>query len=309
MLRRSSCVAIRHTPVLLATALVASAALTSAQPASDAVHYRRLELEAPWGAQRVLVTFPRRTDRLQHPPGERYPMVVALHGRGEANPERGHIGWASRYGLADAFSVLSRNRVTAADYRGFVRDPHLDYVNESLRARAFGGVMVVTPYVPDVSSEVIGSARMRALGAWLAGPLLEAVRAGLPGAARTREGTGIDGVSMGGRIALEVGFAHPEAFGAVGGIQPAVRGDEEALATMAADAALRHSQRIRLLSSDEDPFLAPTRRLSERLAEQQLSHTLTVVPGPHDYVFNRGPGSLELLLFHGRTLAREPLPD
>lgn len=114
---------------------------------------------------------------------------------------------------------------------------------------------------------------------------------------------------MGGRVALEVGFSHPEAFGAVGGIQPAIRGDEEALATMAAEAARANPARVRLLSSDGDPFLEPTRRLSAALGERQLAHTLTVVPGPHDYAFNRGPGSLELLLFHDRALAREPIAD
>jgi enterochelin esterase-like enzyme len=293
----------------LVTLVVAGWTTGRAQPANEAVHYRRLEVEAPWGTQRVLVTFPRRPDRLQHPPGERYPVVIALHGRGEADPERGHIGWASRYGLSDAFGALSRNRVSTLDYRSFVRDAHLAYVNESLRVRPFGGVMVVTPYVPDISDEPIGSDRMRQLGDWLAGPLLSAVREGLPGAALTREGTGIDGVSMGGRVALEVGFAHPEAFGAVGGIQPAIRGDEDALTTAAASATARHGQRIRLLSSENDPFLVPTRRLSSGLAERRIAHTLTVVPGPHDYAFNRGPGSLELLLFHDRALAREPLAD
>jgi hypothetical protein len=29
-----------------------------------------------------------------------------------------------------------------------------------------------------------------------------------------------------------------------------------------------------------------------------------VVPGPHDYVFNRGPGSVELLYFHDMVLGR-----
>ena len=35
----------------------------SAQPPSDFVHYRRLDLETPWGQRRVLVTLPRRADR------------------------------------------------------------------------------------------------------------------------------------------------------------------------------------------------------------------------------------------------------
>jgi enterochelin esterase-like enzyme len=169
--------------------------------------------------------------------------------------------------------------------------------------------MVVTPYVPDVTEEPLGSPRMSELGAWLAGPLLEAVRAEHPSAARTPEGTGIDGVSMGGRVALEVGLSHPEAFGAVGGIQPAVRGMSAGLAALAESARATHPQRVRLLSSDRDPFLGATRDLSAVLSEQRVDHTLTVVPGPHDYAFNRGPGSLELLLFADRALLHEPFSD
>lgn len=275
-----------------------------AQPQSEYVHYRRIDLDAPWGAQRVLVTFPRRGDRLEHPPDERYPIVIALHGRGEASPpERAHLGWPNLYRLSDAFEALMNGRVSRASYRGFARDEHIAYVNESLRERPFRGVMVVTPYVPDVMREDLGSERMRELGEWLSGPLLAAVRERLEGAARTREGTGIDGVSMGGRVALEVGLSHPEAFGAVGAIQPAIRGDEAALAELAARAAT--PQRIHLLSSDGDPLLGATRQMSSALSEQQVSHTLAVVPGPHDYAFNRGPAGIEMLLFHDRALARE----
>ena len=30
--------------------------------------------------------------------------------------------------------------------------------------------------------------------------------------------------------------------------------------------------------------------------------------GPHDYVFNQGPGGVEMLLFHDRALRGEPSP-
>jgi len=200
--------------------------------------------------------------------------------------------------------------VSAGDYRGFVRESHLAYVNERLRNERFRGLMVVTPYVPDLSRQPVGAPRVAEYADWLAGPMLEAVRERFEGAARTRAGTGIDGVSLGGRVALEAGFSHPEAFGAVGGLQPAIRGAEEGLARLAVEAARAHPQRVRLLTSDEDRVsLVATRRLSSELAERRLTHTLTLVPGPHGYAFNRGPAALEMLLFHDRALAREPLPE
>jgi predicted esterase len=294
--------------LLLVLAAALAPAPSTAQPYSEWVHYRRFDLPSPWGRQRVLVTFPRRGDHRESPPGERYPVLIALHGRGEAlqGPEHGYLGWTVRYGLPDAFAALLGGRVSLSQYRGFAREPHLDYVNDSLRGAPLGGVMVVTPYIPDVGSEPLGSASMRELGDWMAGPLLAEVRERFAGAARTREGAGIDGVSLGGRVALEVGFAHPEAFGAVGATQPAIRGLEEDLSIRAIEASRRAPQRVRLLTSDDDPFLWATRRLSTDLRDRRFTHTLTVVPGPHDYAFNRGPGGIEMLLFHDRALAREP---
>lgn len=292
-----------------AVILLALASRGGAQSDNEWVHYRRLSLETPWGEQRVLMTFPRRGDRLEHPPDERYPVVIALHGRGEAlqGAERGYMGWANRYGLAEAFATLSRGRVFLTDYRRFARPAHLAYLNQSLRRQPFQGLIVVTPYTPDIGREPVGSPRVREYGDWLAGPLLAAVRDALPGAARGPAATGIDGVSLGGRLALEVGLTHPEAFGAVGGMQPAIRELEGDLADRARAAVATRAQRIRLLTSDDDPFLWATRRLSTELRERRVPHTLTVTPGPHDYEYNRGPGSHELLFFHDRALAREPL--
>jgi hypothetical protein len=300
----------RGAAVVAACVLFAAALAGRAQPPSELLHYRRIDLPGPDGVttERVLVSFPRRVDRGEHPPGQRYPVLIALHGAGESRdrPERGHLAWITRYSLEESFAWLLRGRLSRASYGGFARDEHVEQVNASLRARPFGGLMVVTPYLPDLVDEPLDGARTQALGAWLAGPLLARVRQELPGAARTREGTGIDGVSLGGRIALEIGFAHSEAFGAVGALQPAITGRESALADRAVAASRQRPQRLRLLSSDDDPFLGATRRMSDALRERRLTHTLTVVPGPHDYAFNRGPGGIEMLLFHDRALAREP---
>ncbi len=290
-----------------AVALVATAAV--AQDRSDYVHQRHLTVPGPDGApQRVLVIVPRRADRAMSPPGARYALVVALHGLGEAQkaPERGLLGWSVDYHLPTAYGALARGVLRRADYGNSVNDAHLEAVNAELARAPFRPPAVVTPYVPPgLLRPGAGEARARYID-WLAGPLLEAVRAAYPGVARTREGTGIDGVSMGGRIALEAGFAHPEAFGSVGGIQPAVRGDAETLAARVDPAA---SQRIRLLSSERDDFLDATRALSGALRGRRIAHELVITPGAHGYEYNRGPGAIELLRFHGAALVQEPFED
>ena len=90
-------------------------------------------------------------------------------------------------------------------------------------------------------------------------------------------------------------------------MQPAIRGREEQMADLAAKAMAQKPQALRLLSSDDDPLLPVTRKLSEELRKRHVAHTLVVTPGGHDYAFNRGPGSIEMLRFHDRAL-RENRP-
>lgn len=278
-----------------------------AQDRSEYVHQRHVTVPGPDGEpQRVLVIIPRLADRSMNPPGARYPLVVALHGRREASKgvERGLLGFSVDYRLPTAYGALVRGSLRRADYGGFVRDAHLEAVNAELARSPFRPPAVITPYVPDGLLGPGDEEDRRRYIEWLAGPLLEGVREAFPGLARTREGTGIDGISMGGRIALEAGLTHPEVFGAVGGIQPAVRGDAEALAGAVDPSRAQH---VRLLSSDDDPFLEATRALSAALRERRIPHELVVTPGPHGYEYNRGPGCIELLRFHSAALLSEPL--
>lgn len=276
-----------------------------AQVPSPRLVQHRVDLVGPTGArEHVMVTYPRLPRRAHHPAGHRWPVVVALHGLGEARRgrARGYLGWNVDYDLPRAYDAMLRGRLEASDLGGFVRPEHLERLNAWLASRAFEGVAVVTPYTPAIAAPAQTAARIR-YGDWVAGPMLAAVRRAHGGLSTAATGTGIDGVSLGGRISLEVGFRHPEAFGAVGGIQPAVRGDAERLAALVDRAA---DQRIRLLTSDGDGYLQATRDLSEGLDARGVPHELLVVPGPHAYAFNRGPGSIELLRFAQTALRPEP---
>ena len=239
------------------------------------------------------------------PPGAKgWPLLVALHGRGEAGRglAAGAHGWRDDYGLDAIRARLEKPPLVAADAADMLPDDRLQAMNASLSANPWAGLIVACPYTPVPTGRDIASAAP--FGRFVASALIPKVGE-LAGAAPSA--VGIDGVSMGGRYALQLGLSQPEVFSAVGALQPAIREDEAGdFAELARGAQARRPQTIRLVSSDEDPFLGPTRKLAEALAKRGVPHRLIVTGGPHDYSWNRGPGGLELLMFHERVLRGRP---
>lgn len=242
--------------------------------------------------------------------GEALPLVIAFHGKGEQRlgPERGYRAWVEKYGLVPAYEALLGGVLTKDAFGGLVRDAELARLNTELKARAFKGVLVVGVYTPDLMAEVEHPERIDAYAEWVADKLVSKARRMFPVVSQEARAVGVDGVSLGGMVALEVGLRHPEVFGSVGTMQPAIRGREAELAERALKAQQRFPQTIRLLSSDHDPLLDTTRKLSEELRKRRVAHTLEVTPGAHDYAFNQGPGAIQLLYFHDRALRSEKRP-
>jgi hypothetical protein len=236
---------------------------------------------------------------------EKLPLVIAFHGRGESalGPARGYAAWVELYGLNKAYTALLGGPLTRAAFGGLVREGELSALNAELRARAFQGVVTVGVYTPDLLADVGKPEKIARYATWVARTLLPAVQQKVTVASRVPRQVGVDGVSLGGMVALEVGLRFPDVFGAVGTMQPAVRGRESQLADLAEQArTTQQRQVLRLLSSDADPLLPVTQELSQELRKRRIAHQLIVTPGGHDYAFNRGPGAIELLHFHDRAL-------
>jgi hypothetical protein len=232
--------------------------------------------------------------------------VVALHGAGEASKStaRGSRGWRDDYDLDRAHTRALAPPLTSADFHGFVEPERLAALNASLERDPYRGLSVACPYTPRVRERDLEGARP--FGRFVTDVLLPRVRKEV-GAPAARERTGIDGVSMGGRLALLLGWSRPEVFGAVGALQPAIVAREaEWLSGMAKRAHNKAPQALRLVSSEDDPFLEAVQALAQQLQKDGVKHQLVVTPGPHDYIWNRGPGSYELLLWHERTLRGLP---
>ncbi|MDI3287080.1 alpha/beta hydrolase-fold protein [Polyangium sp. 15x6] len=263
-------------------------------PPSPVDGLRWKDLPFPSEEQRALV--------LAAPSTRPLPVLVALHGRGESGRglEVGAFAWRDDYGLDRTDRRLHAPPLTDVDLEGFVRPERLAQMNDSLAKHPYEGLVVACPYTPVVADRSEKGAVP--FGRFVTDVLLPRVRAEAK-ASSDRAATGIDGVSMGGRLALFVGFAHPEIFGAVGALQPALKPEEAPVFAKLARAAWdRQPFALRLVSSDDDPFLPAVRALSAALAEVKVPHQLVVTPGPHDYAWNRGPGGAEMLLWHERVL-------
>ncbi len=286
----------------------ASGGLPPAASAPTSPNVRLLEWDLgvqSWGHARAVVVVP-----AWGAPGARFPVLVALHGRGESvkPPQEGAMGWPRDYAMVRAIDRLRAPPLRPADYEGLVDGPRLVDTNASLSRRPFGGLVIVCPWLPDVRPAATGD--IGEYTRFVTDILLPRVRAETPALA-SPEATGIDGVSLGGAEALRIGLGHVEAFGAVGGIQPAISdlpsADWTALAAGAR--ARRPGLKLRLLTSHEDYFHDSVVGVSRAWAAAGVSHDFADLPGPHDYVFNRGPGSIELLLWHDRALDRGSAAD
>jgi enterochelin esterase-like enzyme len=255
----------------------------------------------PLGSSDVVVLVPRGATREAKLP-------VAFHGRGESlkGPKLGARGWIDDYTLGTTVKRLVAPPLVSDDFLGFVTGARLGLLNTRLAAHPYRGLIVVCPFLPDALHGDRGPQEGEGLARFVVDTLLPRVRAETP-AIGTPETTGVDGVSLGGRAALFVGLSRPEAFGALGALQPAIDGEETSgLADLGKRAHEKNPKLVlRLLTSNGDYFLEPTLALAHALDARSVPNRVDVVTGPHSYDFNRGPGGYEMLLFHDAALRGE----
>ncbi|APS00679.1 alpha/beta hydrolase [Pajaroellobacter abortibovis] len=244
------------------------------------------------------------------PPGVRLPVLIALHGQAEAlkGMKRGIRGWPDDYALRRAICRIANPPLTCSDFEGWVDKPYLDMLNANLHKKPFGGLIVACPYVPNFDLtqwvDVDNYARL------LLDVLLPRIYRETP-TIPSPASTGIDGVSLGGAVALRIGLKHPRHFGAVGALQPAVSSQEIQQWVKLASGARRQSPSLllRIVTSQKDFFREPVNSLSQAWTANHIAHTFYQFPGPHDYSFNRGPGAIELLTWHDQALRPPEVKD
>lgn len=271
---------------------------------SGGLTWAELTLERQRGENyRALVLHPARPD-----PDRTYPGLLLFHGRGESRrPELGLHAWRSAYGLERAHARLASPPLALSrDERRYIQPERLQRIDETLRDEPFAGFVYICPFTPNPHRARSPEALLDGYSDWIEHVLLPAVRARAPLAP---ELLGVDGCSMGGFVASEVFSRKPHLFQSFGLVQPAfgahrVSAYAESLSRAQNGGSLRG---IHLLSSTLDPYRRSVEALGRELEGRSARYDLEILPGPHDQVWLRATGTLAMLAWHERLLARPAL--
>lgn len=234
-------------------------------------------------------------------------LLVLFHGLAETSSEAiGIRAWADRYGLVAAAERLAHPPVTrTVTTPVLLTDERLAELDAALASEPFRGVAVACPYTPNVFRQPSTPAALDRYTDWIADGVLPEARKvlSLPDGARA---IGVDGVSLGGYVSLEVFLRRPDAFGAVGALQAAIGENACDAYALRFERAFANAgaRPLRIATSAWDPERPASERLVKRLRARGLEVTLASTPGGHDQVFLRENGSLELLYYYDRTLPR-----
>ena len=248
----------------------------------------------------VAVTLP---EDYEDRPDKKYPLVIVFGGAGEcARPPRdGALAWMHYYKADEAMRALRAKELTKADFRGLVKQSELDSFNRRLRKQPYSGMILACPYSPMLTPQAIPEfADYEAFVMQELVPALEKRYRVAP------DSIGVDGVSMGGARAMYYGLKYPEVFSSIGSVQGAFGPFLDVYRDLVAkNKRTLKNRSIQLVTSDGDVLAGSVEKMHQVLKAGGITHRYLTLTGPHDYIFNQGPGSLALLVFHDQVLSRK----
>jgi enterochelin esterase-like enzyme len=165
-------------------------------------------------------------------------------------------------------------------------------------------MVVACPYTPNIWKSSVEST-LDAYASWLFDVLVPRLRDETPIVAGPA-GVGVDGVSLGGYASLGVGVRALDRLGSVGSLQAALSvAQADLFAERFAKAfAASGARPLHVTTSTGDAFREANEALDRAFTRRGVAHEFTMANGPHDQPFLRGPGSIEMLIWHDRALAR-----
>ncbi|MGB6067723.1 MAG: alpha/beta hydrolase-fold protein [Desulfomonilaceae bacterium] len=231
---------------------------------------------------------------------KKYPLVIAFGGAGECarSPRDGALAWLYYYKTDEAVLALANNRLTPTDFRGLVTPHRLNDFNRRLKQRPYEGIIVACPSSPLLTPLV--GVEYPEYEEYIMNELVPVLKKRYRVADNR---LGVDGVSMGGSRSMYYGLKYPEVFYSIGSIQGAFGPYFDIYRHFVKrNRQILRKRSIQLVTSDHDPLAPSVEKMHELLREFSIPHRYLKLTGPHDYIFNQGPGALELLVFHDRAL-------
>jgi iron(III)-salmochelin esterase len=233
-------------------------------------------------------------------PDKTYPLVIVFGGAGECakSPRQGALAWMHYYKTDEAAVALASNHLNADHFRGLATPSNIRDFNNRLRSKPYKGVVLACPASPLLSPQM--GPEFPEYEAYIIEELIPALKKQYRIAPKS---IGVDGVSMGGSRSMYYGFKYPEIFSSVGSVQGAFGPYIDVYKDLVTwNAGTLRKRQIQLVTSDKDVMAASVLRLHQMLVANRIPHAYLVLSGPHDYIFNQGPGALSLLMFHDHAL-------
>ncbi len=233
-------------------------------------------------------------------PAKKYPLVIAFGGAGECAKasRQGALAWLGYYKMDEAITALKRGKLAPSDFRDLILPDQLQRFNERIKERPYQGMIIACPSSPLVWAA--GGPEFPEYEEYIMNELIPALTATY----RVADGrVGVDGVSMGGARAMYYGLKYPEVFASIGSSQGAFTPYMDLYAYLAdTNKADLLKRPIQLVTSDKDVLRPAVEKMHAMLKEKGIPHEYFVLKGPHDYIFNQGPGVISLLVFHDESL-------
>lgn len=236
-------------------------------------------------------------------PQKSYPLVIAFGGAGEcARPPRsGAMAWMHYYKTDEAVEALQASRLRKTAFRGLAKDEEISAFNARLGKHPYRGIILACPYSPLLA--VAQDLESLDYENYLVRELIPALKARYR---ITEDSVGVDGVSMGGARSMYYGLKYPNVFKSIGSIQGAFGPYFELYERLIRqNRGTLEKRSIQLITSDGDNLRPWVERMHRLLFTRGIPHRYSVLTGPHDYIFNQGPGCLALLVFHNEALNKK----
>jgi pimeloyl-ACP methyl ester carboxylesterase len=235
-------------------------------------------------------------------PTKKYPLIIVFGGAGECarSPRQSALAWMHYYKTDEAVAALQTNRLVPENFRGLAKPAVVMDYNRRLRRQPYEGVILACPSSPLVTAQA--GPELPEIEEYIMDELLPALKRRYR---VSEDKIGVDGVSMGGARSMYYGMKYPEVFASIGSVQGAFGPYMDLYRYLAkTNRQLLQKRSIQLVTSDHDVMLHSVEAFHKLLQENQIGHSFLVLTGPHDYIFNQGPGAISLLVFHNQALRR-----